>query len=212
MPNNKAIIFVGAKKENKFWEQYELDKAVTLYNALNNNWWLGTQPEIKVFATDFPYSHDYPEKTELEKEIKADALKGPFDNYVVFISDHAPMIDTLKIKKHTPPPIELDYNSTPFKTDLSGVSVNNNKKTLIVSGLGADIFAFAARNEANSLTIASHWGQILLGDHPNFDKFNIGLVMPNVPPNDWNLAFIQEQSRLSNLQPPLTPQTPVRWP
>lgn len=213
---------MGRPHENKDWEQQELNKAYTFFLELKK-WWENDNCVIMIFAESFPTiydnppAHEYhvlpPDKDQFQREIQNDKRKDgqeqQYDEYVVHSGDHSPSSEDPPKKMRIKRGVNYDpYLADELKTDLNNILTNVTKLTLIVSGKNAGYFTEGA-HDPNWLSIASHWAGIPLGDGEDYDKFNIGLVMPNVPANDWDEAFTQEFQRLSELVPP---QTPIRWP
>jgi hypothetical protein len=229
LDDNKAIIFVGRKQNNMYWEQYELEKAITFFNSLKA-WWTNDTCTISIHAENFPHpgshpNHTYivnpnPTRDALNTELETDGLvaDGTYVEYVLKICDHSPLYmkpnqKRLNLKKVSG--VVDPYLASMLKQRLEEIKTKATNKTMIISGENSGYFAQDAHHQYWK-TIASHWMGIPLGQYPDFDKFNIGVVMIDpilsIPKNDWDMAFDLELIRLANLPPPLAPQTPLKWP
>lgn len=177
------------------WLYNERNKAIKEVEGLMN--WEWDLVDIKTFAQDFYYGGDDPTKdnimtylTNLGKD------KSGFSDFAIFIHDHQQMIKTLT-------------------GDISGQELHDKvqnipayRKQIICNGGGSGLLARDAHDPRWN-TMASHPGDLVLGDHPQWDYFDLGRQMLNLEYQDFELAFNLEVIRLQDLDPP---QTPVIWP
>lgn len=158
--------------------------------------------------------------------------KTDIEQLCEWISDDCPLINdepVFNIKQNTkdPPPThptvchdrhKPDDPADPFdlpkiSTHLKAMNPISCQKTVIISGKGSGNMALKLHEDLNipDITlIASSPGDVDYDSPPgDIDHFNIGIVMPQVPPHNFkgtDGAFWAEVARLNG------EQTPLMWP